>query len=201
LNESIGGVPDTTNPTITILSSNITATYTENAVVMVQASDLGMGLRGVRLQGLGNDQTYDIADCGQGSALCAASALDSTLTVTAFKVNSDTTPLALQVTAIDNKGHSTSASVTGILLDYPAEKEPNDSIQQAETLDINGVIDANIQSGDAGSLWQGMFVEDFYKVKCCARWACGSGLTMNCWGFVIDVDFSGSTAGNPDIDE
>jgi hypothetical protein len=215
LNETIGGVKDTTNPTISVLSSSITATYTENAVVTVQASDLGMGLRGVRLQGLGNDRTYDIADCGPGSALCTASALDSTITVTAFEVKSDTTT-SLQVTAIDNKGNTTMAPpVTGILIAYPAEKEPNDSIAQAEALPLHGVVDGNIQTGDAGSTWSGLFVEDFYKVKCCTSWTLPSSSLVNCvggtnayhnwcditcWGFIIDVDFSGSASVSPDID-
>jgi hypothetical protein len=198
LNETIGGAKDTDYPTITVLSSNVTATYNENAVVKVQASDLGMGLRGLRIQGLGNDQTYDIADCGPSSAICTASALDSTITITGFKVNSDMAPLTLQVTAIDNKGNATLAPpITGILMVYPAEKEPNDSIAQAQVLDLNGVIDGNLQNGDAGSIWQGMLVEDFYKVTCCAKF---SNTQYSDWGFIIDVDFSGSAAGNPDID-
>jgi hypothetical protein len=224
LTETIGGAPDSTNPTITVLSSKITATYSENTEVKVQASDVGMGLRGVRLQGLGNDTTYDIADCGPKSALCTASALDSKLTMS-FYVNDATSPNTLQVIAIDNKGNTTTVPVTGIMIGYPAEMEPNDiPPEQAQTLKLYGGIEGNIQTGDAGFTYpqadpifnnkEGVpKMEDWYKVTCCEEWTssisdvnkCDGSYNSiyeayTCCGIRISLDFSGSASMTPDID-
>jgi hypothetical protein len=224
LTETIGGATDTTNPIIGLHSRPAAATYGETIQVFVQASDVGMGLRSVRLIGLGSDQTYNIADCGPGSTMCTVSALNSTLTMT-FPVSSLTSPASLQMIAIDNEGNTTTATLaTGIVVKAPLETEPNDSLAQAQELKLGGMFDGTIQNDDLGYIWppgtqpvnlgansrSQYKIEDFYKVKCCNIWNATPGYncfgntdTVNlwvCYGIQISLDFTGSASITPNLD-
>jgi hypothetical protein len=226
LNESIGGAPDTTNPTITLVSNltNTSLTYHTAIEVKVEASDVGMGLKGIQLVGLGNTTTYYIANCKAGSGFCTTSALDSTITMS-VTVNHPSSLQALQLTAIDNKGNTTNAPlVTDIAVHMPLETEPNDSMAQAQELELGGIFDGTIQNDDPGTIWAPgtqpvdlnansrtqYKIEDFYKVQCCKIWNATPGYncfgnpdTINmwvCYGIEISLDFTGSASVTPDLD-
>ena len=119
------------------------------------------------------------------------------------------------MTAVDNKGNTTDTPlVTGIAVQLPPETEPNDSFEQAQTLDNDGIIVGTIQDGDSGTVWTsppygllpnaaGLYkIEDFYKITCCSTWY-ETDILGDIWihyGISLTVDFSGSASLTPDLD-
>jgi len=202
LSETIGGLPDTSKPSVTVTSPlpNAAIPWHQPLQVTLQASDVGMGLKSVQIKGLGHDKTYTLADF-----------VGSTLTAT---ISAPDLPETLDAIATDNKGNTNTVSVAGLTIHYPAEAEPNDSLATAQALALGGIIEGHIVNGDAGATWtsgapSGLYlnksgvakIEDFYKVTCCKTWTCGSWpWTYTCYGVTVTLDFTQSAAATPDLD-
>jgi hypothetical protein len=203
LSESIGGVRDTSPPTVTVLSpvNNASVPYSQPMTLKVHATDFGMGLKNVRFQGLGRDQTFGCSAFVDGIltaqiqrvALALASAPPTSTTAT--------------ITAIDNKGNVQSVPVT-LHFTYVAEVENNNTIATAQAIDF---IQGTIASAHAGAIFSpppsglnadknNQFkIEDFYKVTCCTELLDSSG-TVRDRAITLSVDFGAAAISQPTMD-
>jgi hypothetical protein len=204
LSETIGGLTDTTGPTVTVLApaANASLQFGDTVNVQVQASDAGTGFKEVRIQGLGYDDTHSASEFVSG-----------TLTVP-ITVPDIASPATLTVTGKDNKGNTTAQTVTGLQIQVPGETEPNDSIAgAAQTLVKNSPLQGTIQNADSATTFPAglanMFangysgqktVEDFYKVVCCDRIMDNDNFFILGRRITVEVDFSVDSALQPDID-
>ena len=197
LTESIGGQTDVTAPVVTVQSPIANAVLPSNQAVevKVQASDAGMGLKNVRIKGLGYDKTHPASDFVNGTLTVLANAPE---------------PATLDVIGTDNKGVTKTITVAGFTIPLTLEAEPNDSLVQAQTLFPGGVISSFIQNGNAGFIFAPVptglsanisgqaKIEDFYKVVCCDEVKNPSGVVTD-RKITVSVDFLGSAA-TTDID-
>lgn len=200
LNETIGGLPDNTGPVLSVISppDNAEIVWHQPLEIKLNATDAGMGLRSVKITGLGHDATHSLAAFdAQGAGTVTISLPEE--------------PATLTVTATDQAGNTTTASVTGLQFRYPAEAEPNDNLVQAQTLAKGGKLQGDIANGDAGTASgiSGIFqnnagqarIEDFYKATCCKVVTCGSWPNEHtCYSMPIRLNFAQGAALRPDLD-
>ena len=105
LKESIGAQTDQVGPALQILSplDNSTISPGEPLEILIQVSDSGTGVKEVGITGFGYDQVHPTGDIDEKGRL-------------RITIPNPTVPATLQVTAWDNKGNSTSQSVSGLSL-------------------------------------------------------------------------------------
>jgi len=126
LDETIGGVPDTVAPTVTILAPLPGATLDGPYELRVRVEDQGasMGLKSLVVNWGQAQATYAPGGCAGTGASCSWSQAGATFSTTLLP-RDPTSPNAITVTARDHKGNAGTATVSGLLVPFVREVEPN----------------------------------------------------------------------------
>jgi len=198
LADTIGGQPDTTPPAVAILSPTSATALTsgQSTNLMIQSSDVGLGVREAQINAFGRTSTVPVSQ------------FSASMVTVPLTVRGAMTPATIEVTVTDNKGLSQKASLTGLRVSVPPETEPNNSFDQAQTYTLGGALDGTVRITDAGltltppptglnpNVQNQHKVEDIYKVVCCDRLS-GSSTAV---GIEISLDYSSSASQRADLD-